>query len=440
MLHFRWIALHSLLFLVVFNSICFGDFHVYLNGLQCFDKTESDDDDIYLDVSLDGKVLRYPNKGEVGMSPSGSKRFWMTGFNWNVKKSISIFVWDKDGGLRGKDDHIGTITINEKTVEGESSNTLTGSNTKYVIRYSKETRPERDRRVPQDFSIFDKKYNLLSDPVGDQENTSACVAYSTSAALGTHFVRQYLKVNLSGKPSPDLSKFSKASMNMFDAAALYELRSKQYDTLVKTYGSYPKPGSKEWNNTGWNFPLALELAKTQTVPFKYGDKNFGVRVKSWGKIFKTGKVFENSTLSSNGTEIKANRFTGVSEMRRLLAMGLPLLADYDVYEDFSVFPKGPGGIYYGRIGEKRTGGHAVMIVGYNDPGPKTPGATYWEVQNSWGKNWGNGGFFNIKAGAVSIDDVMYYIQDYYLCDLNGKAVSQAEGIRLLNSAIDSISK
>ena len=39
--------------------------------------------------------------------------------------------------------------------------------------------------------------------------------------------------------------------------------------------------------------------------------------------------------------------------------------------------------------------HAVLIVGY---GETEEGAKYWTLQNSWGQNWGDGGYFYLKRG------------------------------------------
>lgn len=35
--------------------------------------------------------------------------------------------------------------------------------------------------------------------------------------------------------------------------------------------------------------------------------------------------------------------------------------------------------------------HVVLLVGYN--------STYWFIKNSWGKNWGNGGYAYISKSA-----------------------------------------
>ena len=76
--------------------------------------------------------------------------------------------------------------------------------------------------------------------------------------------------------------------------------------------------------------------------------------------------------------------------QEILSQG-PVASQMVVYEDLLTYKEG---VYYHREGSI-IGGHAVLIVGW--------GPGYWEVQNSWGTEWGeNGGFFRIKTGDSEI--------------------------------------
>lgn len=63
----------------------------------------------------------------------------------------------------------------------------------------------------------------------------------------------------------------------------------------------------------------------------------------------------------------------------------PLMTSFSVYEDFMFYK---GGVYKHVTG-KVVGGHAVTIVGYDDADKA------WLIQNSWGENWGEKGFFRM---------------------------------------------
>ncbi len=75
----------------------------------------------------------------------------------------------------------------------------------------------------------------------------------------------------------------------------------------------------------------------------------------------------------------------VDKIKAALAHYGPLPTSMQVYEDFLHYT---GGVY-SRVSGKRVGAHAVLLVGYNDE------EEYFIVKNSWGANWGEGGFFRI---------------------------------------------
>jgi len=42
--------------------------------------------------------------------------------------------------------------------------------------------------------------------------------------------------------------------------------------------------------------------------------------------------------------------------------------------------------------------HAVLIVGFGVEDGIFENTNFWTVKNSWGKDWGNNGYFNIIRG------------------------------------------
>lgn len=68
----------------------------------------------------------------------------------------------------------------------------------------------------------------------------------------------------------------------------------------------------------------------------------------------------------------------------------PLVTTMDVYYDFFTYKSGA----YEYVSGAYQGGHAILIVGYQDD-PSVNGGGYFVVKNSWGTGWGEDGYFNI---------------------------------------------
>jgi len=99
--------------------------------------------------------------------------------------------------------------------------------------------------------------------------------------------------------------------------------------------------------------------------------------------------------------------TGITNIKNALVNYGPLVVTFMVYEDFyyDYWPNPnawPNQVYYYSYG-KEIGGHAVVLVGYDDEGQ------YWICKNSWGTSGGLNGYFKIKYGECGIDDGAYYI-------------------------------
>jgi len=77
-------------------------------------------------------------------------------------------------------------------------------------------------------------------------------------------------------------------------------------------------------------------------------------------------------------------------MKAVAAKGAVTVGVYAADSKFDNYAKG---IFQGCSSKKAN--HAVLVVGYGTE----KGVKYWLVKNSWGKNWGEGGYFRIKRGS-----------------------------------------
>ncbi|MBS3778189.1 MAG: C1 family peptidase [Candidatus Thermoplasmatota archaeon] len=163
---------------------------------------------------------------------------------------------------------------------------------------------------------------------------------------------------------------------------------------------------------GWRINSAVNYLIDQGVPdescFPYvaRDRPCNLTCPDWEQ--KAIKVGDGKRV---GGYIAAN----TSAVKKALIDYGPLVTSYTVYQDFSAYDSG---VYEHVYGDAR-GGHAVAIVGYNDKwGNATEG--YWICKNSWGKNWGENGYFRIKYGECGIGTTFntYYMDKLYggICD------------------------
>ena len=84
------------------------------------------------------------------------------------------------------------------------------------------------------------------------------------------------------------------------------------------------------------------------------------------------------------------------EMMVELVNNGPIAVGFEVYRDFENYKSG---IYHhtgleDRFNPWEITNHAVLIVGYGE----TAGVKYWSVKNSWGAEWGEKGYFQIRKG------------------------------------------
>jgi C1A family cysteine protease len=80
----------------------------------------------------------------------------------------------------------------------------------------------------------------------------------------------------------------------------------------------------------------------------------------------------------------------LAQMKGCLAAGYPFVFGFTVYESFeSAAVKRTGVLNMPASSEAVLGGHAVMVVGYDNPSQR------FIVRNSWSANWGQKGYFTI---------------------------------------------
>ena len=225
--------------------------------------------------------------------------------------------------------------------------------------------------------------------MGDQGRVGSCTGWATTYAAFT-IVRRIECKNKIGPFSP-LSTYNK-------------IKTDAYPYQNNCKGSYPrdalnllmKYGSPEYNNYD-------NICKKDNDDKKYYNRLHNFR-----------------TLNCQGE-------LGVINFKVALDNNEPVVIAMHVY-DVPAIGHSLSSEYIAESGEwkfitqnrktyqfKRDGGHALCIVGYDDS--KFGGA--FEVMNSWGKDWGDGGYFWVKYSDIHTIDYAYsLIPGNYNCDEN----------------------
>jgi len=217
--------------------------------------------------------------------------------------------------------------------------------------------------LPSSFSWRDIDGVDFTTPIRNQAPFASCETFAIVAAVETMVQKEV------GYPfGCDLSE---AHLYFYSGGNL-------------NWGSYPENDTNFLRDYGvpdeacWPYPKEKKLYPLNTTSPDW--QNRTVRIKEWSYLPEDPEAIKNA-LVTNG----------------------PVPTYFVVYDDFLKYKKG---IYQHRWGKLR-GIHYVCIVGYNDD----PG--YWIVKNSWGKNYQDEGWFNIKYGECSIEKKSFLLTDVY---------------------------
>lgn len=115
---------------------------------------------------------------------------------------------------------------------------------------------------------------------------------------------------------------------------------------------------------------------------------------SWPYIVNKFTSSPSEQAEQEAAKYKINsyhRLNNLQDIKNCLAEGYGCVFGFVVRASFELVGS-DGKMLMPKFFEKMLGGHAVFCCGYVDD-PSWPGGGYLIIKNSWGKDWGNKGFF-----------------------------------------------
>jgi C1A family cysteine protease len=190
-------------------------------------------------------------------------------------------------------------------------------------------------------------------PVRNQGNCGSCWAFATTAGLESYVL---IAENLAG---------------------LDENFSEQILVSCTTFGSC----SGGMIDIASNYLRSTGLPLETSYPYTASDASCSPASSSWQ--LNTYKIDNWAYVTTDAPTVNA--------LKNALNVYGPLVATMNVYADFFSYVSGVYSYTTGAF----AGGHAVLIVGYDDI------EQCFTVKNSWGTGWGEGGFFRIAYSQLN---------------------------------------
>ena len=229
--------------------------------------------------------------------------------------------------------------------------------------------------VPKSYSI-----KGFAPTPGNQGRQPSCVGWASG--YGARTIANAIKNGWGNNTA-------KINQNTFSPAFVYNLIKFKDDTNCKR-GSYIEDAMKLLNAYG-----VLELKD-----FTYDQRNCVKNPSNYG----LQKAKQNTILSYERLAKWDNPTNLVGKVKKAIANKNPVVIGMQVS---STFFKAKG--FWNGIHTSKPGGHAMVVVGYDDD--KYGGS--FELLNSWGRNWGNNGYIwvryadfkkNTKTAYVLVDN------------------------------------
>lgn len=156
--------------------------------------------------------------------------------------------------------------------------------------------------------------------------------------------------------------------------------------------------------------LAADLLKKKGTKRLYLDENGCSKSSTKDPIYRVFKVESYAALWDMRLDKDAVDSIKIEKAKTALSSGQPIVIAFRTTYSFCTTGVDSSGLWDKTKGWLYpTGGHAMAVIGYDDE--KFGGA--FEIQNSWGADWGNDGYVWVKY-----DDFAEYVYGAYVMELS----------------------
>jgi cathepsin B len=286
-------------------------------------------------------------------------------------------------------------------------------------------------------NIFDgrKVWGSLLCPVMNQGRCGSCWAFASTSVLSDRFNIQSMglmsiqlsptKLILCDWQGVELSRkyikdSTKTNIKVLKTAAcsgnsLYDAWRYMFIVGVPTIECVPydkKLGALQQYKSLGDFTKSYELPLCQTVSGPIGDlcstkyvhdETLNDKLVEVARFYKAFGIYSVPGVEKDGGSEKHIRYD-------IYNWG-PVSTGIRIYQDFYTFNPLTEIYEWDGIGEQISG-HAIEITGWGIQN----GVKYWQVKNSWGKEWGDKGYFKIIRGNNNCgieENVITGIPDYF---------------------------
>jgi len=237
--------------------------------------------------------------------------------------------------------------------------------------------PALQAPAPASLDWRDNNGNYVS-PITNQKKCGSCWAFAMTAGLESNVMR---------------------TQNSADPVDLSE------QVLISCSGV----GSCNGGTLNADFLQTTGLPPESAYPYTATDGSCDTAAAGWQDT--TRKIASWGSVSKTVAALK----TALNEYG-------PLPTAFFVYEDFMHYKSG----VYSYTTGKKLGGHAVLLVGYNDA------EQYFIVKNSWGPGWGENGFFRIAYSEMKNS------VNFGLSTIAYRSKAAQRGLETINKTVDDI--